>query len=78
MEPREVAGEALPVERDVARRIREGMLDRGSILPSARYLGGDLIGDFSLLAPADVISEAQIREAVAALADTLTAVAGAW
>jgi DNA-binding FadR family transcriptional regulator len=62
----------------LARKIREGMLDRGDILPSARDLGSDLIGDFSLLALPSIISESQIREAVAALADTLGEVAGPW
>ncbi len=69
---------AFPVSANLAGRIWEGMLGRGYILPSARYLGSDLIGDFSLLAPPYVISEDQIREAVAALADTLVEVAGPW
>lgn len=69
---------AFPVSAGLATRIWEGMLDRGYILPTGRYLGSDLIGDFSLLAPPYLISEAQIREAVAALADTLAEVAGPW
>jgi len=69
---------AFPVEKNLAGQVWEGMLDRGYILPTGRYLGSDLIGDFSLLAPPFIISEAEIREAVAALKETLTAVAGAW
>ena len=36
-------------------------------LPSRRYQDSDVIGDYSLLAPAFVISEAEIREGVSAL-----------
>lgn len=66
--------EAFPESVGLASSIWEGMLERGYILPSLRYQGSDLIGDFSYLTPAFVISEAQIDEAVAALRDTLQTV----
>jgi len=65
--------EAYPESAGLARAIWDGMLERGYILPSLRYQGSDLIGDYSYLTPAFVISEAQIDEAVAALRDTIEA-----
>lgn len=70
--------EAYPEASGVARSIWEGMLERGFIMPSLRYQGSDLIGDFSILAPSFVISEAQIDEAVAALRDTIEVAAPGW
>jgi 4-aminobutyrate aminotransferase-like enzyme len=70
--------EAWPESAGVARSIWEGMLERGYILPSLHYQGSDLIGDFSYLTPAFVISEAQIDEAVGALADTIEAGRSRW
>ena len=68
---------AYPAASDVAGSIWRGMLERGYILPSRRYQDSDAIGDYSLLAPAFVISEAEIREGVGALRDTIEAVSGA-
>jgi adenosylmethionine-8-amino-7-oxononanoate aminotransferase len=65
--------EAFPESAGFARTIWEGMLERGYILPSLHYQGSDLIGDYSYLTPAFVISEAQIDEAVSALRDTIEA-----
>jgi len=65
--------EAYPESAGLAKAIWDGMLERGYILPSLRYQGSDLIGDYSYLTPAFVISEAQIDEAVAALRDTIEA-----
>jgi hypothetical protein len=70
--------EPFPEQAGVARAIWEGMLERGFILPSLRYLPGDLVGDFSILAPPFVISEAQIDAAVDALRDTIEASASHW
>lgn len=70
--------EAYPDASGVARSMWEGMLERGFIMPSLRYQGSDLIGDFSILAPPFVIGEAQINEAVAALRDTIEAAAPGW
>jgi adenosylmethionine-8-amino-7-oxononanoate aminotransferase len=63
--------EAFPESAGFARAIWEGMLERGYILPSLHYQGSDLIGDYSYVTPAFVISEAQIDEAVSALRDTI-------
>jgi adenosylmethionine-8-amino-7-oxononanoate aminotransferase len=73
-----VTREAYPESAGVARSIWEGMLERGYILPSLHYQGSDLIGDFSYLTPAFVISEAQIDEAVGALRDTVEAERPGW
>ena len=59
-------------------RSGEGMLERGYLLPSRRYQDSDVIGDYSLLAPAFVISEAEIREGVSALRDTIEAASARW
>ena len=66
--------EAYPESAGVAGSIWTGMLERGYIMPSLHYMGSDLIGDFSYLTPAFVISEAQIDEAVGALRETVHAV----
>jgi adenosylmethionine-8-amino-7-oxononanoate aminotransferase len=73
-----VTREAYPESAGVARSIWEGMLERGYILPSLHYQGSDLIGDFSYLTPAFVISENQIDEAVAALRATIEANLSTW
>lgn len=65
--------EAFPESFGLGQSIWEGMLERGVILPSLRYQGSDLIGDFSYLTPAFIVSEAQIDEAVAALRETISA-----
>ena len=54
------------------------MLERGYILPSRRYQDSEVIGDYALLAPAFVISEAEIREGIAALKDTIEAASARW
>jgi len=66
--------DAFPAAAGIGAAIWEGMLERGVIMPSLHYEGSDLIGDFSYLTPAFVISEAQIDEAVAALHDTIESV----
>ena len=63
--------EAFPESFGLARSVWEGMLERGYILPSLRYQGSDLIGDYSYVTPAFVITEAQIDEAAAALRETI-------
>ena len=63
--------EAFPESFGLARSVWEGMLERGYILPSLRYQGSDLIGDYSYVTPAFVITEAQIDEAAAALRETV-------
>ena len=63
--------EAFPASFGLGKAIWEGMLERGFILPSLHYQGSDLIGDFSYLTPAFVISEPQIDAAAAALRDTV-------
>ena len=70
--------EPFPESAAVARSIWEGMLARGYILPSLHYQGSELIGDFSYLTPAFVISESQIDEATAALRDTVKAARPDW
>ena len=70
--------EAFPESAGVARSIWEGMLERGYLMPSLHYQGSDLIGDFSYLTPAFVISEAQIDEAAAALRETIEAARPDW
>jgi adenosylmethionine-8-amino-7-oxononanoate aminotransferase len=70
--------QAFPASSDVAGSIWRGMLERGYLLPSRRYQDSDVIGDYSLLAPAFVISEAEIQEGVSALRDTIDAVSGNW
>jgi adenosylmethionine-8-amino-7-oxononanoate aminotransferase len=65
--------EAFPESAGFASAVWEGMLQRGYILPSLHYHGSDLIGDYSYVTPAFVISEAQIDEAVGALRTTLEA-----
>jgi adenosylmethionine-8-amino-7-oxononanoate aminotransferase len=67
-----------PASSGVAASIWEGMLARGYILPSRRYQDSEVIGDYSLLAPAFVISEAEIREGVAALKDTIETASERW
>jgi adenosylmethionine-8-amino-7-oxononanoate aminotransferase len=54
------------------------MLERGYIMPSLHYQGSDLIGDFSYLTPAFIISEAQIDEAAAALRDAIEGARATW
>jgi L-2,4-diaminobutyrate transaminase len=70
--------EAYPETAGVARSIWEGMLERGYIMPSLHYQGSDLIGDFSYLTPAFVITESQIDAAAAALRDTVQAAQPGW
>ena len=53
--------EAYPETAGVARSIWEGMLERGYIMPSLHYQGSDLIGDFSYLTPAFVITRGPDR-----------------
>jgi L-2,4-diaminobutyrate transaminase len=69
---------AYPAESRVGVSVWEGMLERGYLLPSGRHRDSGSIGDFSLFAPAFIISEAEIREGVAALKDTIEAVSGRW
>ena len=69
---------AYPAASDVAGSIWRGMLERGYILPSRRYQDSDAIGDYSLLAPAFVISEAEISDGVGALRDTIESAYAAW
>ena len=70
--------EPYPERSGVAQAIWEGMLERGFILPTQRYPGSDLIGDFSLFAPPFVITDEQIEEAVAALRDTIDGSVAGW
>jgi adenosylmethionine-8-amino-7-oxononanoate aminotransferase len=70
--------DAWPESAGVARSIWEGMLERGYILPSLHYQGSELIGDFSYLTPAFVISEAQVDEAADALRATVLAAREGW
>jgi adenosylmethionine-8-amino-7-oxononanoate aminotransferase len=69
---------AFPAASGVAVSIWEGMLERGYLLPTRRYQDSDVIGDYSLIAPAFVISEGQLREGVAALKDTIDSVSARW
>lgn len=69
---------AFPASSGVAASIWQGMLERGYILPSRRYQDSEVIGDYSMFAPAYVISEAEIQEAVAALKDTIEAASARW
>ena len=70
--------QAYPAGSDVAGSVWEGMLERGYVLPSRRYQDSDIIGDYSLLAPAFIITEGQIADGVAALKDTLDEAAPRW
>ena len=69
---------AYPQESNVGLSIWEGMLERGFIVPTYRYLGSDLLGDFSLICPPFVIAEAEIEEAVSALRATIEEQMPAW
>ena len=70
--------EAYPESSDLPRSIWDGMLERGFIIPSARYMGNDLISDYSNLSPPFVITREQIRESVVALRDTIEAASPGW
>ncbi len=69
---------AFPAASDVAGSVWRGMLERGHILPSRRYQDSEVIGDYSLFAPAFVISEAEIRDGIAALKDTIETASARW
>lgn len=69
---------AFPAESRVGATVWEGMLERGYLLPSGRHRDSGSIGDFSLFAPAFIISEAEIQEGVAALKDTIETASARW
>ena len=69
---------AYTAEANVSQSIWDGMLERGFILPTERYLDSDLLGDFSVFCPPFVITEQQIVETVAALRETIEQLLPAW
>ena len=69
---------AYPAQANVSQSIWDGMLERGFILPTDRYLDSDLLGDFSVFCPPFVITEQQIVETVAALRETVEQLLPAW
>ena len=70
--------QAYPAQADVSRSLWAGMLERGYILPTDRYLDSDLLGDFSVFCPAFIITEQQIIETIDALRDTIEHLIPAW
>ncbi len=69
---------AYPAKANVSQSIWEGMLERGFLLPTCRYIDSDLLGDFSVFCPAFVISERQITDTVDALRDTIEQLMPGW
>ena len=69
---------AYPAKANISQSIWEGMLERGFLLPTCRYIDSDLIGDFSVFCPPFVISEQQISDTVDALRDTIEQLMPGW